>query len=586
MRDPFCLPTRPKGRRVGLENNDPHGMVFDADAQGRTMGLIVRRNRLLLTGTDLLHNPRFNKGTAFTDEEKEALGLHGLVPEGTDDEETQLKRVLGHIAIKSTDVGRYTYLSELQDRNETLFYKVLMSDPARFVPLVYTPTVGEACLQFGHILRRPKGMYLSIKRRGRVREILRNWPEQDVQFIVVTDGERILGLGDLGTNGMGIPIGKLALYTACGGVPPQFTLPVTLDVGTNNEALLRDPLYLGLRQPRVRGEEYDAFVDEFVEAVQGRYPKCCIQFEDFIGANAVPILERWSDRVCCFNDDIQGTAATAVAGIFAAMRIKGERVRDQRILFLGAGAAGTGIATLLVSVMRREGLSESEARGRIWLFDVNGLVTADRDDLLPFQKPFAHAVPPVPDFLTAVERFKPSAIIGVSTAAKAFDRRVIESMARINERPIIFPFSNPTSRSECTAEEAFGWSGGRVIFASGSPFPPVTIGGRTFIPGQGNNVYIFPGIGLAVFATESRRVTEEMFICAAQALAEQCTDAELATGLIYPPQSRLLQSNINLAVRVAELVFASGLARVPAPADVDTWVRDAVYRPEYPNLLE
>src|SRR5438270_1502057 len=458
-------------------------------------------------GTDLLHDPRHNKSTAFSEQEREKLGLLGLLPEGIDDEDTQVRRALAQLEAKITDLERYTYLSKLQDTDETLFYRLLMSDPARFMPIVYTPTVGEACQKFGHLFRRPRGLYLSVKRKGRVREILRNWPERDVRFIVVTSGERILGLGDLGTSGMGIPIGKLALYTTAGGVPPQYSLPLLIDSGTNNETLLADPLYLGLRRPRAPREELDAFVEEFVTAVQAEFPKCCIQFEDWAGPDAVRLLARYRDRVCCFNDDIQGTAAVALAGVLSALRITGTPLGLQRFLFFGAGSAATGIAELLVRAMRDEGLPADEARSRIALFDRKGLVTADREAMHDYQRPFAQRRAPITDLASAVEQLRPTAIIGLSTVGGGFDPRLIEAMARINERPMIFPYSNPTSRSECTAEEAYSWTEGRAVFAGGSPFPPVRYGGRTFVPGQGNNVYVFPAMGMAVLATGAEPVT-------------------------------------------------------------------------------
>ncbi|BCA53779.1 NAD-dependent malic enzyme [Nitrospira sp. KM1] len=536
-------------------------------------------------GMRLLRDPRLNKSTAFTERERETLGLIGLVPEGIDTEETQLRRIHLQLSRKSTDLEKYIYLSSLQDNDETLYYKTLMSDPAHFMPLVYTPTVGEACQKFGHILRRPRGLYLSIKRRGRIKEVLRNWPEKDVRFTVVTDGERILGLGDLGVNGMGIPIGKLALYTACAGVPPYVTLPITLDVGTNNETLLADPLYLGLRQPRIRGAEYDDFLEEFVTAMQEVFPRCCIQFEDFANFHAVPLLARYRERVCCYNDDIQGTAAVAVAGISAALRINNGKMKEQTFLFLGAGSAGTGIAELISLAMMEEGLSASEARARCWLVDVDGLIESSRPNLTDFQKPFAHRHAQLKDFLSAVESIKPTAIIGVSTVPKLFNQAVIEAMARINAQPIIFPYSNPTSCSECTAEEAYRWSEGRAIFASGSPFAPVRFGGKTFVPGQGNNVYIFPALGMAIYATEARRVTDEMFLCAARSVAEQVTQEDLDAGLIYPPQSDILKSSLHVAEKVADLVFARGLAGVPRPADLGAFIRAKVYEPEYHDFV-
>jgi malate dehydrogenase (oxaloacetate-decarboxylating)(NADP+) len=532
-------------------------------------------------GYDLLHHPRLNKGTAFTAAERRAYGLEGLLPPAITTMDLQIARRHTEIADLDNDLQKYLVLSDLQARNETLFYAVLMSDLATYMPLVYTPTVGEACQKFAHIFRSARGMYLPITARGRVQEILGHWPDRDVRFIVVTDGERILGLGDLGAGGMGIPIGKLALYTACAGVPPQYCLPVVLDVGTNNHVLLDDPLYLGLRQNRVRGDEYMAFVDEFVMGVQALYPKCCIQWEDFANINAVPILERYRDKICTYNDDIQGTAAVALAGILAALRITKGKFTEQRFLFLGGGSAATGIAELISEAMALDGLPIADARGRNWLFDINGLMVSSRTDLAEFQRPFAHDHTPVARFVDAVEAVRPTAIIGVSTVPKLFNQPVIEAMARLNERPIIFPYSNPTSRSECTAEEAYRWSGGRAVFASGSPFPPVEIAGQTFVPGQGNNVYIFPAMGMAVFATEATRVTEEMFIVAAKAVAEQVTEENLATGLIYPPQSGILEASLHVAERVATYIFDKGLARVPRPADVGALIHTRAYRPVY-----
>jgi malate dehydrogenase (oxaloacetate-decarboxylating)(NADP+) len=535
------------------------------------------------TGYQLLHNPRLNKGTAFTEAERREYRLEGLLPPAVTNIDLQVARRHAEIANLGDDLQKYLVLSDLQARNENLFYAVLMSDPATYMPLVYTPTVGEACQKFGHIFRQARGMYLPITARGRVKELLRNWPAADVRFIVVTDGERILGLGDLGAGGMGIPLGKLALYTACAGVPPQYCLPIVLDVGTNNHQLLEDPLYLGLRQTRVRGAEYMDFVDEFVAAVEALYPKCCIQWEDFANINAVPILARYRDKICTFNDDIQGTAGIALAGIFAALRITKQKISEQRFLFLGGGSAATGIAELISQSMAREGMNRAEARQRNALFDINGLIVASRSDVADFQKPFAQDRAPVSTFVEAVKVLRPTGIIGVSTVPKLFTREVIEAMSKINERPIIFPYSNPTSRSECTAEEAYRWSDGRAIFASGSPFPPVEIDGRRFVPGQGNNVYIFPAMGMAVFATEAKRVTEEMFIVAAEAVAEQVTEDNLSIGLIYPPQSHILEASLHVAERIAAFIFDQGLAGVPRPDDVGALVRARAYQPVYPD---
>jgi malate dehydrogenase (oxaloacetate-decarboxylating)(NADP+) len=535
------------------------------------------------TGYQLLHNPRLNKGTAFTETERRAYGLEGLLPPAVTNIDLQVARRHAEIANLENDLQKYLVLSDLQARNETLFYAVLMSDPATYMPLVYTPTVGEACQKFAHIFREARGIYLPITAHGRVRDILQHWPDKDVRFIVVTDGERILGLGDLGAGGMGIPIGKLALCTACAGVPPQYCLPVVLDVGTNNQNLLDDPLYFGLRQDRVRGEEYMEFVDEFVTAVQQLYPKCCIQWEDFANINAVPILERYRNEICTFNDDIQGTAGVALAGILASLGITRQKITDQRFLFLGAGSAGTGIAELISQAMAGTGMDINEARRRNALFDINGLLVTSRKDLAEFQKPFAQDRAPISTFVEAVKTLKPTGIIGVSAVPKLFNREVIETMAELNRRPIIFPYSNPTSRSECSAEEAYRWSDGRAIFASGSPFPPVDIGGRRFVPNQGNNVYIFPAMAMALYATQAKRVTDDMFLTAAQAIAEQVSEESLAAGLIYPPRERILNASLHVAERVATCIFDHGLARVPRPDDVGALVRARVYRPVYPE---
>src|ERR1700684_2992769 len=537
--------------------------------------------QVAITGYDLLHNPRRNKGTAFTYAERRARGIEGLLPPASIAIELQVARLHAELANLDNDLQKYLLLSDLQARNETLFYAVLMSDPASFMPIVYTPTVGEACQKFDQIFREPRGIYLPISARGRLREILSNWSQKDVRFIVVTDGERTLGQGYLGVGGMGIPIGKLPLYTACAGVPPQYCLPVTLDVGTNNQDLLADPLYLGLHQNRVRGEDYNAFIDEFVEAVQALYPKCCIQWEDFANFNAVPILARYQDKVCTYNDDIQGTAAVALAGMLGALRISGQKLTEQRFLFLGGGSAATGIAELISQALALEGMDISAARSRNALFDIEGLIVRSRTDLAEFQKPFAQDHAPISVFADAVKALRPTGIIGVSTVPKLFNQQVIEAMAEINERPIIFPYSNPTSRSECTAEEAYRWSQGRAIFASGRPFPPVEVAGKTFVPGQGNNAYIFPAIGLAVYAPRADRVTDEMFIAAARAVADKVTPEGLEVGLIYPPQSSIFEASLHVAVRVAECIFDSQLARVPRPDDITALIRECAYKPAY-----
>lgn len=538
-------------------------------------------------GLDILIDASRNKSTAFSEKEKKALGLIGLVPDATETQDLQLQRVLMQLGHKSTDLDRYIYLVNLLDHNETLFYRTIMSDPARFLPIVYDPTIGEACLKFGHIFRQPRGIYLSIERRGQVKEVLENWPRRDVRFICVTDGGRILGLGDLGANGMGIPIGKLQLYTAAAGVPPEGLLPLYLDAGTNNQGLLADPLYLGLRKTRPKTEDLFSFVDEFVEAVQTVFPECCIHFEDWTGVDAVHLLERYRDKVCCYNDDVQGTAGITLAGMINACRIKGTQLRDESYLFLGAGSAGIGLSNLLCSALVMEGLTLEEARSRIHMIDAVGLLESTRTDLVDFQLPYAHPHAPMGPgrFAEAVETFKPTTIIGVSTTGGAFDKKVVEAMSRVNERPIILALSNPTEKAECTAEQAYAWSGGKAIYAAGVQFPPVNFAGTTFLPGQANNFFIFPAIGMAIYATKASRVTDTMFIEAAKAVADQVTDAQRAQGLLYPLQSDILEAEIKTAARVAALVFDEGLARVDKPKDFESFIRQLVYRPDYQELV-
>ena len=534
-----------------------------------------------IRGIAVLQDPKLNKSTAFTEQEKQALGIVGLVPDVTESEDLQLQRVNSQLAQKPTDIERYIYLMNLLDHNETLFYGTLMSDPARFLPIVYDPTIGEACLKFGHIYRQARGMYLSITRRGKVKEILKNWPEKDVRFICVTDAGRILGLGDLGANGMGIPIGKLQLYTACAGVPPQYLLPMYIDAGTNNEQYLHDPLYLGMRKTRPSTEELYSFVDEFVQAVQEVFPKCCIHFEDWTGVDAVHLLQRYRDKYCVYNDDVQGTAGIVLAGMINAAKVKGKKLSDEKYLFLGAGSAGIGLADLLCSAMAQDGLSLKEAQSHVYMFDINGLLEDTRTDLVDFQKPYAHKHPPTRDFVAAIESIKPTTIIGVSTVGGTFTQKVIEAMSRVNERPVVLALSNPTDHAECTPEQAYTWSKGKAIYAAGVQFPPVHYDGQTFLPGQANNFYIFPAVGMAIFATQATRVTDEMFIEAARAVADQVPSDLLKQGLLYPLQSNILETEIQTAARVANLVFDSGLARVPRPKDMVAFIRQHVYKPEY-----
>jgi len=532
-------------------------------------------------GVDLLHDPVLNKGTAFSEAERDGLGLRGLLPSRVFTQEGQMARVLENIRRKTSDIEKYIFLVSLQDRNETLFYRVVMENIEEMMPLIYTPTVGQGCQEFGHIFRRPHGMYISNKNRGRVRQILRNWPYDDVRMIVITDGERILGLGDLGANGMGIPVGKLSLYTACAGIHPTQCLPVTLDVGTNNDALLKDPLYIGLPERRLRGQAYDELVEEFVTGVQEIFPKACIQFEDFGNVNAFRLLHHYRDRACTFNDDIQGTASVSMAGVYSALRITGDKLSDHKFLFLGAGEAGIGIGDLIVIGMMREGMTEAEAKRRCWYVDSKGLVVKSRTDLVEHKRPYAHDHPPVTDFLAAVESLKPTTLIGVSGMPRTFTKQVVEAMARLNRRPILFALSNPTSKSECTAEEAYTWSEGRAIFASGSPFPPVTYKGKTFVAGQGNNAYIFPGVGLGVIASEAARVTDDMFFAAAKTLADLVSEKDLAEGRIYPSLTRIREVSAAIATAVADVAFQRGLTKMNRPADLAAHVKAQMYEPTY-----
>jgi len=534
-------------------------------------------------GVKILHDPVRNKGTAFTDAEREALNLRGLLPPRVHAPAEQELRVLGNIREKTTDLERYLYLIALQDRNETLFYRVVMHNLEEMMPLIYTPTVGKACQEFQHIFRQSRGFYISLNDRGRIREILQNWPHKQARIIVVTDGERILGLGDLGAQGMGIPIGKLSLYTACAGIHPTQCLPVMLDVGTNNESLLNDTLYNGLEQRRVRGEQFDELFDEFIAAAQELFPGILIQLEDFGNLNAFRLLEQYRGQVCLFDDDIQGTGAVALSGIIGALRITGGKLSEQRLLFLGAGEAGIGIADSFVAALAEEGIPVEQARKQCWFVDTQGLLRAGREKIAPHKQRYAQEHPPIDDFLEAVKTLKPTAILGLSGQPGTFSREIIEAMAEINQRPIIFALSNPTSKAECTAEQAYGWTNGRAIFASGSPFDPVKIGNRTFVPGQGNNAYIFPGVGLGVLVSRSREVTDGMFLAAAHSLARQVTDSDLERGRVYPSLSRIRKVSALIAQDVAKIAWSEGLADREEPEDIMADIREYMYQPVYPH---
>lgn len=534
------------------------------------------------TGVSLLRDSLRNKGTAFSVDERDSLGLRGLLPPRIFSMEEQVERALKQFRKKESDLERYIFLTALQQRNETLFFRLLLDQLEETMPIIYTPTVGQACLEYGGIFRSPRGLWISIEDRGNVESLLRHWPNQGVRLIVVTDGERILGLGDLGALGMGIPIGKLALYTACAGLHPYYCLPITLDVGTNNEKLLEDPFYIGLPRKRARGPEYEGFLEEFVTATQKVFPSSLIQFEDFGNHNAFDLLGKWRDRICCFNDDIQGTAAVALAGLIAATKDTGVPLRDQKVLFLGAGEAGTGIGELFVSALGEEGVSEAEARLRCWFVDSKGLLVKNRGDEMPKHKlPFAHEAEHVSSLAEAVEKLRPTALIGVSGVGRSFTADVLRSMAAINERPVIFALSNPTSKAECTAEEAYLHTDGRGIFASGSPFKAVELQGRTLHPGQGNNVYIFPGVGLGALSCAASRVDDSMFLAAARTLAAEVTAGDLSRGSVYPSLTRIRSVSLKIAIAVAERAYALGYAELPRPDDLERHVAARMYVPDY-----
>ncbi len=534
-------------------------------------------------GVKILHDPIRNKGTAFTEADREALHLTGLLPPRVHSPAEQELRVIGNVRAKANDLERYLYLISLQDRNETLFYRVVMNHIEEMMPLIYTPTVGAACQAFQHIYRRPRGFYISSRDRGNVKKILANWPHKNARIIVITDGERILGLGDLGADGMGIPIGKLSLYTACAGIHPTECLPIMLDVGTNNEALLNDPLYNGLEQHRERGEKYDSLLDEVIGALRETFPGVLIQFEDFGNTNAFRLLDKYQDKICCFNDDIQGTGAVALAGIITAMRITGEKLSDQRLLFLGAGEAGIGTADAFVAALVEEGMSVEDARKHCCFVDTQGLLTSNRESIAQHKQRFARDMPFIDNFLDAVNTLKPTAILGLSGQPGSFSQEIIEAMAAINKRPIIFALSNPTSKAECTAEQVYRWTKGRGIFASGSPFDTVKYGNKTFVPGQGNNVYIFPGVGLGAIVSRSRRVTDEMFLAASHSLAKQVSDHDLENGCIYPRMTRIREVSAKIAYEVAMIAFNSGLADREMPEDLMAEIRAHMYQPVYPH---
>jgi len=544
-----------------------------------------RRIDELPKGSQILHEPLLNKGSAFSLKERDALNLHGLLPPTVLTIDQQKKRIMENFNNKQDDLEKYIFLIALQDRNETLFYKTVADEIETMMPIIYTPVVGEACQKYGHIFRRPRGLYISKNDKGNIKSVLKNWPNKKVDIIVVTDGERILGLGDLGANGMGIPVGKLSLYTACAGIDPSRCLPIMLDVGTENDSLKNDPLYIGLKDKRIRGNDYNNFIDEFLKETSLSFPDAIIQFEDFGNRNASRLLEKYRNNYRMFNDDIQGTAAVTLAGLLSTQRITNRDLAEEKIVFYGAGTAGIGIANLYTSALVKEGYSEQEARSRCWFIDSRGLIVRERENLSKNKIPFAHDHSISKNFFDIIDSIRPTALIGISGQGQAFSKEVLELMANINERPIIFALSNPTSVSECTADQAYKWTGGRCLFASGSPFDPIEMDGKTFIPGQGNNAYIFPGVGLGIVLSRSNIISDDLFLTAAHSLSSLVSDEELYNGQIYPSLSNIRSVSKKIAINVAKKAISSGLTNITLPQNLDKHLDSIIYNPEYQDYI-
>ncbi len=541
-------------------------------------------------GPLLLDFPLLNKGSAFSDEERNNFNLHGLLPEGIESIEHQSERAYRQFQDFKTDIDRHIYLRNIQDTNETLFYRLLDDHLSEMMPVIYTPPVGEACEHFSDIYRRARGLFISYPNRDRIDDLLQNATRQNVKVIVVTDGERILGLGDQGIGGMGIPIGKLSLYSACGGISPAYTLPIVLDVGTNNPEKLDDPFYMGWRHPRITGAEYDAFIDEFIQAVKRRWPDVLLQFEDFAQNNATPLLERYRDELCCFNDDIQGTAAVTLGCLMAASSAAGRRLSEETIVFVGAGSAGCGIAGQIIARMQAEGLTEAQARSQVYMVDRFGLLTDDMAELREFQRPLAQRhqllkdwqfAGGTPDLCEIVANARPSVLIGVSGQPGLFTQKVIQQMQRHCSRPVVMPLSNPTSRVEATPEDIIHWTEGAALVATGSPFAPVSYQGREIAITQCNNSYIFPGIGLGVLASGARRITDSMFQAASSALADSSPLARDGKGGLLPDIGQIQQVSRHIAFSVAKEAQRLGLAVATSDQAILLAIEQNYWRPEY-----
>ncbi len=544
-----------------------------------------------LRGRALLDNPLLNKGSAFPEDERRAFALTGLLPSHVSTVDEQLARTYENYRRKETDVERYVFLVSLQDRNETLFYRLLQEHITEMMPIVYTPTVGAGCQMYSHLFRRPRGLYISFPKADEIDAVLESAPAQDVEAIVVTDGERILGLGDLGVGGMGIPVGKLSLYTACAGIHPRTTLPVLLDVGTDNRELLNDPLYLGWRHERVRGQDYDDFIERFVEAVMRHFPRVLLQWEDFSKNNATRLLERYRDRLCTFNDDIQGTGAVTLAGLLASMHVTNTRLRDQRIVILGAGSSATGISDQIVAAMVSEGLDEKDAKAALWLLDSGGLVHTERTHLEPFKQRYAQPLEKTEswelkragffELFDVIKNVQPSILIGTSAQPGAFTEEVVREMARYTERPVIFPLSNPTSKSEARASDLIEWTEGRALVATGSPFANVVYEGKEIRIGQCNNAFIFPGVALGVIASGARRVTNEMFVAAARVLAEFSPALKDTAAGLYPRLENVREVSHRVALAVGREAQSRGLAEKTDADELERRIEAKTWWPHY-----